>query len=76
LDLFLLLAELERLVAQVRGALEVLARDRLFLLLVEARDLVSMSRRSGGAVIDLMRMRAPASSITSIALSGRKRLLM
>ncbi len=39
LDLFLLLAELERLVAQVRGAFEVLAGDRLLLLLVEAGDL-------------------------------------
>ena len=37
---------------------------------------VSMSRRSGGAVIDLMRTRAPASSMTSIALSGRKRPVM
>ena len=33
----------------------------------------SNSRRSGGAVIRLIRIRAPASSIRSIALSGRKR---
>src|SRR4028119_914180 len=33
----------------------------------------SKSRRSGGAVIRRMRIRAPASSIRSIALSGRKR---
>ena len=33
----------------------------------------SNSRRSGGAVIRLMRIRAPASSIRSIALSGRNR---
>ena len=36
----------------------------------------SNSRRSGGAVIRRMRSRAPASSIRSIALSGRKRSLM
>jgi hypothetical protein len=36
----------------------------------------SNSRRSGGAVIRRMRRRAPASSIRSIALSGRKRSLM
>lgn len=33
----------------------------------------SNSRRSGGAVIRRMRIRDPASSIRSIALSGRKR---
>ena len=33
----------------------------------------SNSRRSGGAVMRRMRMRLPASSIRSIALSGRKR---
>ncbi len=33
----------------------------------------SNSRRSGGAVIRRMRIREPASSIRSIALSGRKR---
>ena len=31
---------------------------------------------SGGGTMDWIRTRAPASSITSIALSGRKRLLM
>ncbi len=36
----------------------------------------SNSRRSGGAVIRRMRMRAPASSMRSIALSGRNRSLM
>ena len=35
--------------------------------------LSSKSRRSGGAVIRRMRIRAPASSIRSIALSGRNR---
>ena len=35
----------------------------------------SNSRRSGGAVIRRMRSRAPASSMRSIALSGRKRSL-
>src|SRR5271165_1725670 len=33
----------------------------------------SISFTSGGRVIELMRARAPASSMTSIALSGRKR---
>jgi hypothetical protein len=33
----------------------------------------SMSFTSGGRVIELMRARAPASSMTSMALSGRKR---
>ena len=33
----------------------------------------SNSRKSGGAVIRLMRRRDPASSIRSIALSGKKR---
>ena len=36
----------------------------------------SNSRRSGGAVIRRIRIRAPASSIRSIALSGRNRSLM
>ncbi len=36
----------------------------------------SNSRRSGGAVIRRMRMREPASSMRSIALSGRNRSLM
>ena len=36
----------------------------------------SISRMSGGWVIERIRIRAPASSITSIALSGRKRPLM
>ena len=36
----------------------------------------SNSRRSGGAVIRRMRIREPASSIRSIALSGRNRSLM
>jgi len=36
----------------------------------------SNSRRSGGAVIRRIRNRAPASSIRSIALSGRKRSAM
>ena len=36
----------------------------------------SKSRRSGGAVIRRIRIRAPASSIRSIALSGRNRSLM
>ncbi len=34
------------------------------------------SRRSGGAVIRRIRIRAPASSMRAIALSGRKRSLM
>src|SRR5712671_1842535 len=33
----------------------------------------SISFTSGGRVIEMMRARAPASSMTSIALSGRKR---
>ena len=37
---------------------------------------VSISFTSGGRVIVLMRARAPASSMTSIALSGRKRPVM
>ena len=36
----------------------------------------SYSRRSGGAVIRRIRIREPASSIRSIALSGRNRSLM
>ncbi|COX06589.1 Uncharacterised protein [Mycobacterium tuberculosis] len=36
----------------------------------------SNSRRSGGAVMRRIRIRAPASSIRSIALSGRNRSLM
>jgi len=36
----------------------------------------SYSRRSGGAVMRRIRIREPASSIRSMALSGRKRSLM
>ncbi len=74
--LVLLLLELVGLVAQVGGLLEVLLGDGGFLLLVELLDLAVDSFRSGGRVMALRRTRAPASSITSMALSGRQRPLM
>jgi hypothetical protein len=61
------------LVAQRRGLLEVLRVDRDSLSRRTPAMRSSNSRRSGGAVIRRMRMREPASSMRSIALSGRKR---
>ena len=65
------------LVAQRGGFLEILRLDRGFLvgpdLLDLLLDFLHVGRTRHGA---LMRARAPASSITSIALSGRKRPVM
>ena len=53
---------------------EILSLDRRFLLDADLLDLrFSISFTSGGRVIAAMRAREPASSITSMALSGRKR---
>ena len=61
-------------VAQGGGFFEILRLDRRFLFARECSSISSsMSFTSGGRVIAPMRARAPASSITSIALSGRKR---
>jgi hypothetical protein len=57
-------------------ALEVLRLDRLVLLALSARSRFSMSSGPAAWSSLLMRTRAPASSITSIALSGRKRPVM
>ena len=74
LELALLVGELALLVAQVGGLLELLRLDRG--LLVAPRRPRSPPRARGtraAEVIDLMRMREAASSMRSIALSGRKR---
>jgi hypothetical protein len=76
LDVFLLLAHLLGLVAQLGGALVVRGLDRLVLLDAQALDLGLDLGRFGGLVMLLMRTRAPASSITSIALSGWTRPVM
>jgi hypothetical protein len=68
-----LLAQLIGLVAELRGALEVLVGDRLFLLLVELRDVACRAPGGPAAGHRAEAHAAPASSITSIALSGRKR---
>ena len=73
LELFL---RLLLLVAQRGRLLEVLLLDRGFLVDAISSISFSISLTSGGRVIALMRARAPASSITSIALSGRKRPVM
>ena len=72
-DGLLLLLELVGLIAQGGGLLEILVGDRLFLFLVQlfdfVVDLLEIGRRGHG----LEPHAAPASSITSIALSGRQR---
>src|SRR6185503_11172960 len=75
-NLLLVVLELHRAVAHLRGPLELLQRDRLVLLLLELLDLLLELLDVGGETMDCRRTRAPASSITSIALSGRKRPLM
>ena len=81
LPLVLLLADLALqlalLVAQRRRALEVLIANRGFLLGVHALELILELRPlPAAATCAARRARAPASSITSIALSGRKRSVM
>jgi hypothetical protein len=68
LPLALLREELLLRVAQVRGPLEVLRVDRRLLVAPDVGDLLVEL-----AEIRRMRMRAPASSMRSIALSGRNR---
>ena len=65
--------ELPLLVAQLRRQLEVLAVDRGFLLRRTSAIFLVDAPASGGAVMRRMRIREPASSIRSIALSGRNR---
>jgi hypothetical protein len=72
-QLALLLGQPALLVAQVRGLLELLGLDRGFLGPPGLLDLVLELAVDGGEVIDLIRIRDAASSIRSIALSGRKR---
>ena len=76
-DVCFFFLQLVGLVAQRGGLLEVLVGDRLFLLLVELLDLArrSPSGRAAGSW-SCRRTRAPASSITSMALSGRQRPVM
>ncbi|CAM5258720.1 hypothetical protein SALBM217S_09308 [Streptomyces griseoloalbus] len=50
--------------------------DRGLLVAADAGDLLVELAQVGGAVIRRMRIREPASSIRSIALSGRKRSKM
>ena len=64
--------ELALLVAQVHG-LELLRLDRRLFRAVGGLDVLLEVLVHGGAVIDLMRARDAASSMRSIALSGRKR---
>lgn len=76
MGLLLLLAlglKLLLLVAKLGSLLELLVLDRLVLLLGNARDAIVEFLELGGAVRRLIRRRAPASSIRSIALSGRLR---
>src|ERR1035441_4989160 len=64
------------LVAHGGCALEILILDRSFLLGLDLPNLVSRPLTSGGRVIVPMRARDPASSITSMALSGKNRSVM
>jgi len=64
--------ELLLLVAQPAAARSPGVDRRLFLEAYGCDPLVELAR-SGGAVIRLIRSRAPASSMRSMALSGRKR---
>ena len=74
LELALLVRELALRVAQVRGLLELLGLDRgLLRRAASPRSPPRARGRRAAGVIDLMRMREAASSIRSIALSGRKR---
>ena len=81
LPVFLLLADgvlqLALLVPQPGCQLEVLVADRGFLVLIDLLEVGLLSwDTSGGGACDARRARAPASSITSIALSGRNRSVM
>ena len=74
LELALLVRQLALLVAEVRGLLELLRLDRGLLLgAASSRSPPRARDTTGGAVIVLMRMREAASSMRSMALSGRKR---
>ena len=73
----LLLEQRLLLVAQATGLLEALLLDGALLGLLHLGELVlDLACRSGGVPMRLMRRRLPASSIRSIALSGRWRSLM
>ena len=61
------------LVAKRGGLLEILCFDRRFLLHADFFDFLLDILHVRRPVMALMRARAPASSMTSIALSGRKR---
>ena len=60
-------------VAQARGLLEVLGVDRRLLVPAGGRDRLVELAQGRGAVIRRIRIRAPASSMRSMALSGRNR---
>jgi len=69
-------AKLLLLVAEFCGLFEMLLADGLFLLRADLVDLLAQSLEVGRRLSVVMRARAPDSSITSIALSGRKRPVM
>jgi hypothetical protein len=64
------------LVAHRRRAFEVLLANRLFFLALDLIQLAFERFDFGGRVIAPMRAREPASSMRSIALSGKKRSVM
>jgi hypothetical protein len=75
-DGLFLLAKLVRFVSQRSSLFKVLVGDRVLFVLVELLDVFVQSFKSGGLDMLRKRIRAPASSITSIALSGKQRAVM